>query len=184
MIIIGTGIASWFTETIGIPSPVFLDGPHTHLLPRGHPRTARLWKGMRQWIDGWMNVFGGCIRNFHQTLTSVPTRRNPCLPPTKSRRCLYPARLSPFLDPCLDCRIGHDDWLCLVCRNTIFQELDVKNQEQCESVKILLRKMRMEDSEDTLEGRQLKGPKRDWGGVVENWIVLSNLDRTLDSLDG
>ncbi|KAK2950457.1 hypothetical protein BLNAU_14575 [Blattamonas nauphoetae] len=45
----------------------------------------------------------------------------------------------------------------------------------CESVTILLRKIRMEDLEDALERRLLKREEGDWGGVVSNWMVLRNL---------
>ncbi|KAK2957535.1 hypothetical protein BLNAU_7434 [Blattamonas nauphoetae] len=59
---------------------------------------------------------------------------------------------------------------------TIFRELEMNNQGQCESVQILVQQMRMEEWEDTVEGRLVTDRKGDWGGgVVSNWMVLRNL---------
>ncbi|KAK2957596.1 hypothetical protein BLNAU_7495 [Blattamonas nauphoetae] len=64
----------------------------------------------------------------------------------------------------------------VLCPLHDFPELDMNDVEQCESMKILVRQMRMEDLEDTVEGRLLTDRKGDWGGgVVSNWMVLRSM---------
>ncbi|KAK2944066.1 hypothetical protein BLNAU_21015 [Blattamonas nauphoetae] len=55
-------------------------------------------------------------------------------------------------------------------------EQNMSNREHSVSMMIVLRQMRMEEWEDTLEGGLLTDRKGDWGGgVMSNWMVLRNL---------
>ncbi|KAK2954003.1 hypothetical protein BLNAU_11105 [Blattamonas nauphoetae] len=106
----------------------------------------------------------------------TPCRRNQSRPPTDSRLHLYPVHASLFLEPRLNFRIRHVDSSFCFDTVTMLLELNMNNREQCESVMIFPRQMRMEDVADTVEGRLLTDRKGDWGGgVVSNWMVLRNL---------
>ncbi|KAK2956976.1 hypothetical protein BLNAU_8051 [Blattamonas nauphoetae] len=56
---------------------------------------------------------------------------------------------------------------------TMLEEQNMNNGEQRESMMMLLRKVRKEELERTVEGRELKGGKGGWGGVVEDRMMLT-----------